>query len=274
MRIALVSFAVAITLSSAPAQSCLGQLPTVQPAMVCSSAPVSLCLCGKNGTNCRWEWVCPTGPGASSSSTGASPSNTNSMIPLMGTPAPAANTPGSYTDGRMAAEQLRLMRQQTELLRQQTEALRKQNEAASALPKIPIEGLPPQPRQTVPQSDADSMLTNGMLNCSGWRITPADARLVYMVGILDGFQTGMTAGAMAVGIPNGLPVENFRAEMQKWMGKVPLTSAQRVDAMDAFCAPVENSAVQVALAVQVAAMKANGYASVEVEAMTAVLRRQ
>ena len=271
MRIALASFAVAITLDPASAQSCLGQLPTVQPALVCSSAPVSLCLCGRNGTNCHWEWVCPTGTGTLG--TGTPPSGANPMIPLMGMPAPTRNPTESYMEGQRAAEQLRLMRQQTELLRQQTEALRKQNEAASALPKIPPQGLPPQPHQAVPQSEIDSMSTDGMLNCNGWRIFPADLRLIYMTGILDGFEMGMTSGATAIGLQNGLPIEKFQAETQKWTGKVFLTNKQRVEAMDALCAPVENSAVQVVFAVQVAAMKANGYTAAEVESMTAILRR-
>jgi hypothetical protein len=148
------------------------------------------------------------------------------------------------------------MRQQTELLRQQTELLRKQNQAAKAVPA----------HASPPQASLDAVLTNGMLNCNGWRIAPTEARLVYMMGILDGFQIGMMS--------SDVPAEKVSVEIQKWMGKVPLTTTERVDAMDAFCTAPENSAIQVVFAVQVTAMKTDGFTADQVQAMTAVLRRQ
>jgi hypothetical protein len=200
------------------------------------------------------------------------------MIPLMGTPAPIKNPSESYLEAQRAAEALRLMRQQTELLRQQTEALRKQNEAASAVPAraLDIDPAIPPPRTppATPQAGADSGFTGNMLNCSGWRILPAEGRLIYTIGILEGFQLGIASGEVAAGAPSGLPIGRHVAEIQKWTGKVFLTNGERIKAMDAFCSPVENSAVQVALAAQVAVMKANGYTADQVEAMAAILRRQ
>jgi hypothetical protein len=180
-------------------------------------------------------------------------------------------------EAQRAAEELRLMRQQTELLRQQTEALRKRNAAAVGVPEptsgiglaIPPLRVPP----AIPPTDGDNTFTNEMLNCRGWRNFPAEVRLFYMIGILEGFQFGMTSGATA-GLPNGLPVEKLQAEAQNWIGKIFLTNGERVAAMDAFCAPSENSAIEVVFAVQVAAMKANGFTANQIEAMTVILRRQ
>jgi hypothetical protein len=183
---------------------------------------------------------------------------------------------------RQQTEAQEQLRQQTELLRQQTEALRKQNEAASAAP-APTSNIGPTvaptqvPRDTPPNNGDDALanvFTNDMLNCRGWRIAHADERLFYMIGILNGVQYGILSGLTAVGLPNGLPIERFQAELQEWAGKVFLTNRERVEAMDAFCAPAENSGIDVVGAVQIAAMKANGYTADQVETMAAMLRRQ
>jgi len=262
MRIVFASFALAITVGSAPAQSCLGQLTPVQPAMACSSSPVSLCLCSANGSGCHWEWACPSGSGTPSPSM-------NPMIPLMGTPAPTKNPSEAYADGQRAAEQLRLMREQTELLRQQTEALRQQNEAAAAaLASTPSTISPPKPV-------AASIFTAGMLNCRGWRSFDAERRLIYTMGIMEGFQAGFMSGEIALGaLENPPPAEKTLAGMEEWRGKLDLNYGKRVEAMNALCAPSENSAIQVVFATPTASMKANGYTDEQIEAKTAIIRRQ
>jgi hypothetical protein len=108
---------VAISAGSIHAQSCIGQMPSVQPAMLCSN-PTSLCLCGPYGTNCHWEWVCPSPQAAGPARIDPS----IALIPLSGRP---ANDPA---DTMRKMTEIRQMQQQTELLRQQTEALRQQNQ--------------------------------------------------------------------------------------------------------------------------------------------------
>src|ERR1035437_5490563 len=116
MRILFGSAVVAVFLSFAHAQSCIGQMPSVRPAIPCLSPLQSLCLCGTTGRNCHWEWVCPT---ATRPAAQLDPS-----IPLQVNP-PTLNAPA---DTMRKIQEIRQMQQQTELLRQQTEALRRNNQ--------------------------------------------------------------------------------------------------------------------------------------------------
>lgn len=63
-------------------------------------------------------------------------------------------------------------------------------------------------------------------------------------------------------------------ELQKWTGKVNLGYGQRIEAMNTFCSPLENSAIPILFAVPTSVMKANGSTDEQVEAETALLRQQ
>jgi hypothetical protein len=56
-------------------------------------------------------------------------------------------------------------------------------------------------------------------------------------------------------------------------GRVSLRTIERAQAMDQFCAAVENSAVEVVRAIPITAMKANGHTDAEVEARAVEARR-
>jgi len=119
MRIAFAATLVAIFFNSANGQSsCVGQTLPVRPAMACAN-PTSLCLCGPNGTNCHWEWVCPT----PAPSTQADPS-----IPL-GVQSPKINDPA---ETMLQIERIRQMQQRREQHRQK--AARSQDRQPESVP--------------------------------------------------------------------------------------------------------------------------------------------
>jgi hypothetical protein len=108
MRIAFVLTVVAISLSSANAQSsCNLEIPSIRPLSMCSKNLESICLCGPNG-NCHWEWVCP-------SATAPSPTRDDTV------------------DTMRKIEEIRLIREQAKLLREQAKLLRQQNQQQSHL---------------------------------------------------------------------------------------------------------------------------------------------
>jgi len=260
----LFLISLAVSPSNAKAQSCLGQLVPVRPALACPNLS-PLCLCGPAGSSCHYEWVCPGGATRQ-------PSTADPSIPLQYKPAVPLNDP---VDTMRKIEENRLLLQQTELLRQQTEAIRKQAQA-------PFAAADPSAYGAIPVSDtgtgagnqntvSGNRYTGDFLNCRGWRELPEAVHLGYIMGATNGYVGGVISMAGATTPP---AVDGAVSVIQEWAGKIFLSNGERMKGVDVFCSDIANSAVEIQWAIQVVSMRANGASAARIEVFTAGLRQQ
>jgi hypothetical protein len=293
MRIFFALVVVAISLTSAPAQSCFG-IPPLRPVMPCPAGLKPLCLCGSNSANCHWEWACPSSNGLSTRGTAT---QLDPSIPLQVKP-PTLNDPA---DTMRKIQEIRQMQQQTELLRQQTEAIRQQNELLLAAPAAqpidytvftealrkqnevllaapaaqPIdyaamakqaEGTPlPAPAQPAPAHGSDPTVTGTLLNGRFWRPMDDHAKLLWLRAYHEGLMTAFISSPSTVR-------ENLIAQVGNLFPN-GLSYGEIISAIDQFYNTPENGPIAISLALKVVVLKSVGVEQSKIDDFVSGLRR-
>lgn len=273
MRTFFALAAVALLLGSAHAQSCFGQLPSVQPAMSCPN-PTSLCLCGPTGANCHWEWVCPSPTAATP--WGASAPQAGSSIPLQIKPPVFANP----LELMLEIQELRNLQFQQQIERErlqqqqlppspQVEPCPAAPTAASAaahpknvtFPETAPFGPPAVHERkfvppAMPDEDNGPTETRGLSNGRWWRMLAQQAspelKFSFLLGVMDGLS--QVSGAAFVA-----PLRSTRLEIAK--------------ALDAFYENAEDRTIPVVGALVVLRMKEAGQPQSAIDEEMSALRR-
>jgi hypothetical protein len=118
-----------------------------------------------------------------------------------------------------------------------------------------------------------SIFTGGYLNCRGWRASSTLEKNSWMLGFGEGFNEGMVSFSIDGG--KNPPEEPIYNRIRSgYFGAAKLTHGEQSQAMDALCAPPENSLIEVNDLVRIVGMKADGSTPAEIDGVIRLFRSQ
>src|ERR1035438_1775708 len=118
---------------------------------------------------------------------------------------------------------------------------------------------------------AAGFYTSGAFNCRGWLSLSDAGRTGYVIGLLDGYGSGLHDAEIAAA--SEIPTDKLAFQVGEFVGRGSgQTTGERVSGIGSICRLPENSILPVSFAVQIMAMKINGKTAEEIDRVSARLR--